>query len=474
MFVETFIRRLRSHGYLYDIARKLYGFILRVSYKRAARTSFLRFMKTRMREIGGITSKDGGESVLMIVLDCFRYRNTILAGYARETTPFLESFKVKCKAISAAPWTPPSVASMLSGLYPNGHGVDIPAEVKCVEETPPKNMRRDVVTLPEILLYLGYDLYFGIGVEFAECFMRGRVFPHTYYFCWEDAKGEYLLRDFRNWLGKRAERPFFAYLHLTDLHEPLSIPPEEFRHFFGRVDRVRMIAKGFAFRKPESQKGKAFEHYKKNRILLYDNVLRYLDHLIEDLVSFLEKMGLLDSTLIVVTGDHGEEFWEHAELESKYFYDPRGWCGVGHGHNVFNEIIEVPLYMEGAPLKGKKAKDTVSTVDLMPTLLDLLDVEVELTYDGENIFESEGRRVFLSEATSYGYEKKALIAGRYKFLWSGGDGVRWVFDLRRDPLEQKPIVDEELADVFCKALRNLSSRGEKRRIAKILGRLKAK
>jgi arylsulfatase A-like enzyme len=177
-------------------------------------------------------------------------------------------------------------------------------------------------------------------------------------------------------------------------------------------------------------------------------------------------MDLADSTILVVTADHGEEFWEHAELQAGNFYQQRGFAGVRHGNSCFRELIEVPLLMTG-PVPPAMSACLVSTVDIVPTIIDLLGVVHNLTLDGRNVFESEAERPLLCEASGHGYEKKALIMGRYKLVCSKDDGVAWLFDLETDPLEQRPIADEAVTTVFVERLHRMLRQHETRRIRSV-------
>ncbi|NJD98892.1 hypothetical protein E3E26_03670 [Thermococcus sp. LS1] len=430
---------------LKSIAFKFYG----LHEERKAKKEFYSRIKSININKYVDTSNKPDLNVIVLTIDCLRYSNLSFTGYQRETTPFLDSLKVKFRAISAAPWTYPSVPSILTGLYPHNHNAYIHSKVRHLNYLKYfKPIRKSVLTLPEIFFALDYDVYFETTIGLARFPLKGRIIPKIYP---EDAPAEKPLNDLKKWITKR-RKPFFAYVHLGDLHEPFA-PPKEFKSYFGKVEE-----------KPEDKEG-----YRENRILLYDNILRYVDYAIEQFYVFLEDSGLLDSTILVITADHGEEFWEHAELEAKYFYDPRGHSG-GHGHNVFNEIIEVPILFDGAlKKKGYYTENRVSSVDIMPTILDLLGVSHSLTFDGQNLFEVKNKkRPLLSEATGYGYEKKALILGRYKLLYAPDDGVQWLFDLKKDPFEQHPIKDEEVTSIFVDKLNKMLKEDEKRRLKEII------
>jgi len=134
--------------------------------------------------------------------------------------------------------------------------------------------------------------------------------------------------------------------------------------------------------------------------------------------------------LVVITADHGEEFWEHAEVEARYFYDERGEYGVDHGHNVFSEIVEVPLALYG--FKGLRDHRRVSLADVTPTILDELGVRLKFRPDGVSLKE-RAKRAILTEAVDYGHEKKALYWGDFKFLYARDDGVKWSSTSRKTP-----------------------------------------
>lgn len=131
----------------------------------------------------------------------------------------------------------------------------------------------------------------------------------------------------------------------------------------------------------------------------------------------LELRDEVSDPLVVVTADHGEEFWEHAGIEAKHFYHPHGSAGVEHGHNLFNELIEVPLLMQEFNCKRINRisikSSPISQVDLVPTILNWLGLEFDKSlFDGYSLLRGipEDRWV-LSEAVAYGYETKELAKG---------------------------------------------------------------
>lgn len=404
-------------------------------------------------------------NVVIIVIDSLRNSHLSCQGYFRETTPFLDSLGSRFTAISASSWTYPSVASILTGLYPHNHNAIITGKIKSFNKLDNfQKLRDDILTLPEILFLLGYRVYFATAIDLAFYPFRGRVIPTRFH---QSPKADDLISDFMKWIVKHNGERFLGYLHLGDLHMPLN-PPDYFRNFFGAVKDLPKITIGNI---KKNQDGKSTREklleYRANTILLYDNTLRYVDSAIERFVFFLKDAGLIDHTILIVTGDHGDEFGEHANVEAKYFYDPRGYYGIGHGHNVFNEIIEVPLLIS-VPVPDRECGPIVSTVDIVPTVMDSLGVNHRMRFDGRNILvKNEGERSLLSESSGSGYEKKALVTGRYKLIYSNDDGVEWLFDLENDPEEQHPIKDKEITSIYVNKLLQMLREDEKRKIGEI-------
>ncbi|WP_457751848.1 sulfatase, partial [Thermococcus sp.] len=380
------------------------------------------------------------KNVLIITVDCMRFKNTSLAGYECDTTPFLKEFGKAYRAVTGAPWTYPSVPTILSGLYPTRHGAYIHSKVKQLDYLENvRGIKKSVITLPELLLYIGYEIYMATSIELSSLHFRKRI-PNIRWYPGE-TRAERVFEDFLKWLRKRKNKNFFAYIHLGDPHEPLN-PPERYWNYFGEVKRLKNIMR-WDYTRPEDWKKPGFQEYIYNRILLYNNTLRYVNDMIEELIGKMDSMGVLDDTLVVITADHGEEFWEHAETEAHNFYDPRKRYGFGHGHNVFREVAEIPIVLYGfSHLKGH---EIVSSADITPTILRELNIPPKIKLDGRALQEDPQKsRIVLTEAAGYGYEKKALYWKEFKFLYAPEDGVKWVFNLKKDPNEQKPITDPQI------------------------------
>ena len=453
-------KKIRSHRRIYEMALNFDERYQNIKLKREFHSRIGQINANEYLDL----SKKPNVNVILIVVDALGDSHLSSQGYFRKTTPFLDSFQSRFSAISASPWTYPSVVSILTGLYPHNHNAHLTGQIKdCTKLENYVKLRGGILTLPEMLFFLGYRIYFSTAIYMAHYSVRTRVIPKRYT---PLTNADRLLSDLKKWISKAGGKTFFAYIQLADLHTPLN-PPDDFRHFFGDVKDLPAIDL-WNFMKPERQRSTnaRFQEYKENRQLIYDNIVRYVDSAIERFYNGLRDMGLADSTIFIVTADHGEQFWEHAELDAKNFYLPNGVCGIGHGDNVYNEVVQVPLILSG-PVPVRRGTGYVSTVDIVPTLIDLLGISHKMRFDGRNIFEAGEERPLLSEAVMSGYEKKALVIGKYKLIYSKDDGIEWVFDLERDPQEQHPIVDKEVTSVFVEKLHHILREDEKRKIKEI-------
>jgi arylsulfatase A-like enzyme len=161
-----------------------------------------------------------------------------------------------------------------------------------------------------------------------------------------------------DWWNEVADSKF-AYVQLGDLHEPL-IEPE--RSYFGSIPNIEGISR-WRFTSGEIQ-GDESEQYRFARELLYDILVRYVDGQIN---QTLDDLAEIDDTIIIITSDHGEEFWEYKEFEGEYFEDSLEISGVGHGHSLVPPVIEIPI-ATNIDIKST-SNSRKSLIDIVPTIL---------------------------------------------------------------------------------------------------------
>ncbi len=214
-------------------------------------------------------------------------------------------------------------------------------------------------------------------------------------------RGDETLAEALTWMEEVRDQPFFSWIHLYDAHTPYN-PPEPYR-----------------------------SRYKRGRFSLYDGEIAYVDSLVGELMNWLETNRLDDSTILVFIGDHGESLGEHKE--------------VAHGFFIYDATVHVPFIMR-APhrrLQGKRVSAQVRVIDLMPTLLELLNLEVPSTVQGKSLLglardrEESPELVAYSESFyprhHYGWsELKSLHTDTLHFIAAPRPEL---YDISKDPAE---------------------------------------
>ena len=296
--------------------------------------------------------------IVLISIDSLRPDRLGLYGHSRDTSPNLDQLASESvvfeNAYSTTSWTLPSHVSMLTGLYPEVHGV-IEGKQRVGEEA---------LLLSEVLQPFGYQT---LGVV-AGPYLRTRFGFNQ---GWDDYD-DYTIRI----RGKRATtqgsvtpvqhrrivevldslepRPFFLFLHYWDVHYDYN-PPEPWRSRFDPDYEGDLDVSFFTSNErihPEMDP-RDLHHV----LSLYDGEIAFTDHYIGLLFDELRRRDLYEDTWIIVTSDHGDEFFEHGQK--------------GHRANLFNTTLKVPLIIKFPDSRwgGRRVDEPVSLVDIYGTVL---------------------------------------------------------------------------------------------------------
>ncbi len=303
------------------------------------------------------SGKPPAPNVVIVSLDTVRADGLPFYGYARNTSPALSALAaggaVFENAYAQAPNTVPTHASLLTGRYPFQHGMYLHGMSLAADET----------SLAEIMQGHGYRT-FGLAssVRFhrAAGYDQGFEVYETFYDLAKNERAQHLTERALELAGTSDEKPFFAFLHYFDAHGPYA-PPEPYRSSWHSglpvptpEDTVDYMTK---FRWPgQTLTTEVIEYLR----ALYDGGLRYQDEALGHLFEGLRVHADGRSTLVIVTADHGEEFKEHGFLM--------------HSHFLHEELVRVPLvvYWPGRIAAGRRLATPAQTVDLLPTVLELL------------------------------------------------------------------------------------------------------
>ena len=376
-----------------------------------------------------------GPNILVYMIDTLRADHLGAYGYERATSPNIDALAADgtlfLNAIAQSPWTKPSVASVLTGLNPQIHGVNGRKDALSLEAT----------TLAELLWDAGYYTgaiytngnlsHMGLGQGYKDYeHLRERMTRSIHVL--SDELNEQAFR----WLDRRDKaKPFFLYLHATDPHSPYT-PPDGYLERLG-LEVVDPDA-GLSEKVRELKRGEVDEQQLADLVALYDAEIRFNDEQFGRLIAELKRQGLYDSTLILVVSDHGEEFFDH------------GWWQ--HGKTLYQEQLGVPLIVrfpngEGA---GNSIEAIAQHIDIVPTILDVAGVEMPEGLTGRSLrgLLSGVPGEDLVQAVSYldmdNREAESVTSAIGKLIlhhYDIGQG-ELLFDLSTDPDELVNLVDE--------------------------------
>ena len=384
-----------------------------------------------LQEKISISPKNAFNNVILITIDCLRKDHMSLYGYNKSTTPFLEEISKNSyifnNFFAASPWTGPAIVSIYTGLYPKKHGCGFFDEPSNFDIQKFKfNIKKEHYTLVDVFNSLGYLTYFD----------SGSIYPaeHTIISFFDKSNisnnATEIVDKALKFLEKISGEKVFVHLHFSDLHQPIYAN-EEFRTLFKANfnDEIRNWKFGNKI-EPRDE----FIKYKQEKLNLYNAALAYVDNEIKRFFVEYHKLINSNNDLFIITADHGEEFWDYFEVEKEYFYDPRKIWGIGHGHNLFSPVTNIPFIIYNKNLNLKIIDAITSQVDILPTILKLLNININFEYefDGVDIFglELENRKVF-SESIAYGYQKVAVWDNTNKMIISKKDKIQFVLDYKK-------------------------------------------
>ncbi len=387
--------------------------------------------------------------VILITIDTLRADALSSYGGTVTSTPNIDSlakdgtlFK---NAYSAAPWTLPSFSSIMTGVSPTVH------KTFAFDSVLPDKFK----TIAEYLRDSGYytaaigdNFYLHPEFNMDQGFLEYNFYPRRQMVV--DSFGATLIKkSFPNtmnpyastdqltdlaidWIGKNRDSDFFLWVHYYDPHIPYSPPREYISKSAVPDDSIGyQLWSASAIRDGHFAPSASQREWIKE---LYDAEVRYVDASLGRLLEAFKEESLYKSSLIILTSDHGEEFWEHDGFE--------------HGHTLYNELLHVPLIVK---LPGKHSarvvEDEVTTQSLMPTVLDMTRIRNEsghATAESLSPLLAENPSSFAEEplvstGLLYYENREGVIFRGSKYIESLVTGQGELYDLRTDPGEQIPL-----------------------------------
>ncbi|MFT7669776.1 MAG: arylsulfatase A-like enzyme [Planctomycetota bacterium] len=353
---------------------------------------------------------DAPPHVLIVLVDTLRADHMGIGGYHRDTTPGIDALAkegtVFANHFANAPWTKPSVASILTGLLPPTHGCQW-GDFKLAGKGKVDILAESFSTLPEILKEYGYATHALINnqtltptIGFGQGFDSFSVLSGSLIYDEEAIKATTQILD-------AARAPTFIWCHLMAPHN-YELAPNLQRNFTS-TSRTQIASTLPGASHLHQEYGLQFHE---DAVDTYDETVLWMDGVVTELIQSVREEH--PNTIVVLTSDHGEEFGEHG--------------GYLHSRTLFNELLRVPLVIWAPDVKAAvTVSDLTQSVDLLPTLLDLLELPPVPT-QGEALFNGEAHSGELyAEKRTGNAAKRALITPNGKLIESkapGPDGMK--------------------------------------------------
>ena len=403
--------------------------------------SHVRIVRERVRERQ--SASPATPNVLVLLIDTLRADRLGCYGGLPSRTPNLDAVAAGGllfeHAVAQASWTLPSVASIFTGLHPRSHGafgvrrragkilpeIGNGAEFLADALVTWAEVAREAgittagfSTNPMVSRATNYAQGFETFVDFP-WLLEGRN--------WTPARE--VNAAFLDWLRANRDRRFLAYLHYMEPHDPYVPPPD------GRgapPSGIRpSVAAGWIRDIANRVNFDGTGHLSDAEVAwvrtLYDGEIRGWDAALGTLLAGLDALGVRDSTVLVITADHGEEFQEHGRL--------------AHGSQLYEETLHVPLVLAGPGISPGRRAELVQGIDLFPTITALLGVAPPPTLPGRSLLAaSEARSVISETARGIGpggtsIDLVAVRDAEWKLIRTPALERSELYDLAHDPTE---------------------------------------
>lgn len=315
-------------------------------------------------------------------------------------------------AITPATWTFPAVTSIHTGLYPSEHG----SHVRSTDgEYLIPEQATGVDLLPIALERCGYSTLF--AADFTIPLLSAGSWYQRHHAS-ANRGANHVVDRYRSW--RRSRDRTFAYLHFSDLHEPLD-PPEEHHDHDQNQNQAQEIEGlstwNYDYWAEYDETDPACVRYRENRLERYQACLARVEAQLSTLLD-----AVLDDTFLVITGDHGELHWEHHEID-RQFTDSRPAYSVGHGGTPYDRLARVPAaahHPEEGPLVPTGG--WASLRDIPNTVLRALGCDDRFPGVAWQD-EIPADRAVICESCRHGTERKAVYRGAEKIIHSRDDDV---------------------------------------------------
>ena len=366
------------------------------------------------------TIKPQQYNILFILIDTLRPDHLGCYGYARNTSLNIDKFAQNSilftNCYSVCPWTNPTVASIFTGRYPGA--VFEPMGVRRAKY---QILPDELETLAEKLQSSGFKTVcltahpaLNKGVGYGQGFEEFIILSNEDH---SEVDRKFTKEIFSKELDKVKDSKFFMYVHLMYPHKPYT-PPQPYDTMF------------------ITEPGERTDRQAGDFLNAYDGEIRYTDDLMGDFFGKMKKEGLLESTYIIITADHGEGFWEHGLTE--------------HGNSLYNELLKVPLIIyppNGRTTQPARVTAPVSNIDMFATVMDMAQIKKPsyaegmslLRYFDEKYVSKKDTLLFSQNPHTNCIHALSCTDGNLKVICDPEKENDLFYDISSDPDEQKKL-----------------------------------
>lgn len=376
-------------------------------------------------------------NIVVICVDTLRTDRLAAFGGIRSAMPNLDmrlaAAAVFARAYANSSWSLPSMASILTGRVPGEHhagrrfllgessapfdynakpthgGIELVLNHKSYRF---QMLHPSIPTLQEVLGRAGYmtaAIHNNGYINYPTRVLKGADHSHHYH----QRDAEVGTTRALDWVQAQHDRRFFLFLHYIDPHQwPVHIADELKGQSLVQLDETE-----------------------RDQVLAtYDRLVEHTDREIERFLSGLDDLGLARDTIVVLLADHGERFMEKGVVGS-------------HGGSFYESVIKVPLALWGPGIEPRRRNDLVSLVDVVPTLLDLVELEAPEGISGSSLRSmlagapESNRRVFSEFVLWSPDDLYAVLEGDWKYILSSSASDSALYDVVADPGETENLID---------------------------------
>lgn len=402
------------------------------------------FISMILFPVCGSSAETKPQNLLLITIDTLRADHLGYHGYSRATTPEIDRLAgqslVFRRCYSHSSYTPPSIATLMTGLYPYETGVFHFSDV----------LPESVTTLAELFQRRGFQtaavvsnfvLRKGTGFEQGFSTFNDEMLEKESHRNLMERNAAGTTGAALEWLQKKAGSPFFLWVHFQDPHGPYS-PPAPYDTLFNGVP-VDNPRKSFYRRKFVRERvpdyhvpGVSYDSY----VDSYDGEVRYVDAHVGALVKGVKKLGLFKKTLIVLTSDHGE-----AMGECRRYFE--------HGKFLFPALIHVPLIIYDGRTT-RTVDETVQHLDVFQSLVQTFNLDSSSSR-GRNILSKDINDLYVFSETDF-YAR--LTGSKFQFGWEKGKDGHSLYDLNVDPEGASDVSSQDAYHDVLREIRAISDR----------------